>query len=161
MKEINYSLKYEECYINHIDNLETYSRSRRLPAFKTNSHLKEVLDKTSQKHSKICNLIRTKTKGRLDHTSFWQLGTMAVVLTEPYNCNLKDFECDELYVVEIPVNIAPYCGYWDDDPEALPRTKSFLITTQIKKRQLDKIIERLIVASKTQAVWNVTGEAPK
>ncbi|MDA9735297.1 hypothetical protein N9V16_07290 [SAR116 cluster bacterium] len=82
---------------------------------------------------------------------------MAVVMNEPYCNKLEDYECDELYIVEIPANIAPYCGRWNDTFGSEPWTKSFLITSRLKKRQLDKVINRLIERSKKLPAWNYIG----
>ena len=79
-------------------------------------------------------------------------------MTENYLSKLEDYECDELYVVEIPENSAPYCGGYDGTIGAEPGTKSFLITSRLKKRQLDKVINRLIERSKKLPAWNYIGE---
>ena len=141
--ENNNSLSYREQYINHANIPETQARSRRLKSFESASELKEVFNNESYKHIQICEYVRTKTNARLDHTSFWELGNMAVVLSETYNSNLNDFQCSELYIVEIPVNIAPYCGRSTNVRDTKPGTKSFLITKHLKKRQLDKVLQRL------------------
>jgi hypothetical protein len=86
---------------------------------------------------------------------------MAVVLSETYNSNLNDFQCNELYVVEIPVNIALYCGGWSNVLDAKPGTKSFLITTRLKKRQLDKVFQKLKEQSEKMPRWNFIREVGK
>ena len=159
--ENNNSLSYREQYINHANIPETQARSRRLKSFESASELKEVFNNESYKHIQICEYVRTKTNARLDHTSFWELGNMLVVLTETYKSNLEDFNCDELYAVEISVNIAPYCGGWSDALDAKPGTKSFLITTCLKKRQLDKVLQRLKEQSEKMPRWNFIREFGK
>ena len=142
------------CYFSDGDIPEDRARKRRFEQFEPTSGLKEELDYTSLKHQQLCKLVKTKTKARLNHTSFWYLGNMAVVMTEPYNIKLEDFKCIELYVVEIPDNISPYCGRFDATPGAEPWTKSFLITSILKKRQLDEVIKRLTEREKELPPWN-------
>jgi hypothetical protein len=134
---------YADRYINHADIPETRARKRRWREFLAESHLQEVLNKESSKHQEICKLVEKKIEGRLDHVTFLELGHMAVVLTETYRSHLQDFDCDELYVVEVPANNAPYCGSRNEAVGAKPGTKSFLITTRLKKRQLDEVLQRL------------------
>ena len=71
---------------------------------------------------------------------------------------MEDYNCDELYTVEIPVNIAPYCGGWRDGLDLKSGTKSFLITTHLKKRQLDKVFLRLKDQSEKMLRWNFIRE---
>ena len=152
-------LTYRKRYVTYCKPFaETRARDRRLKALKSASHLQEVLTNESPKHQNIRQTVQTKTKARLNHTSYWNLGTMAVVLTEPYNINLEDFDCDDLHVIEVPTNIAPYCGYWDETPGVEPRTKSFLITSILKKRQLEEVLRRLEEAAKNMPPWNQIGE---
>ena len=157
MIENNNSLSYSDRYINHANTSETQDRSRRLTSFESAGELKEILNKESLKHIELCKIVKTKSNGNLDHISFWELGTMAVVMTETYRSKLEDYECDELYVREIPRNIAPYCGSFEDTLGAVPGTKSFLITSRLKKSQLDKVINRLIERSKKLPAWNYIG----
>ena len=154
-------LNYEDRYINHADIPETRARARRFKAFKEATGFIEILNNESYKHIQICEYVQTKTNARLDHTSFWELGNMLVVLTETYKSNLEDFNCDELYAVEISVNIAPYCGGWSDALDAKPGTKSFLITTRLKKRRLDKVLQRLKEQSEKMSLWNYIREIGK
>ena len=154
MKQSNLTLPYEERYINHEDIPETRARKRRFEEFKSTAGFKEELNITSAKHQKLRKLVKTQTNGVTDHISFWWLGNMAVLMNEPYYTKLEDYECAELYVVETPVNIAPYCGRYDDTPGAEPGTKCFLITSILKKRQLDEVIKRLIKREKELPPWN-------
>ena len=123
---------YADHYINHADIPETRTRKRRWREFLAESDFQEVLNMESAKHQAICKLVKTKTEGNLDHVTFLELGHMAVVLTETYRSHLEDFDCDDLHVIEVPTNIAPYCGYWAETPGVEPRTKSFLITSNTK-----------------------------
>ena len=157
----NNLFSYRERYINHANIPETQARSRRLTSFESAGELKEIFNNESYKHIQICEHVRTKTNARLDHTSFWELSNMAVVLSETYNSNLDDFQCNELYVVEIPVNIALYCGGWSNALDAKPGTKSFLITTRLKKPQLDKVLQRLKEQSEKMPFWNFIREVCK
>ena len=154
MIENNNSLSYREAYINHKNIPETQARRRRFTSFEAAGELREILNKESIKHQELCKLVIKKTYGNLNHISFWELGTMAVIMNEPYCNKLEDYECEELYVVEIPANIAPYCGRWNDTFGAEPWTKSFLITRRLKKRQLDEVIKRLIKQEKELPPWN-------
>lgn len=154
MKEFDLRVTYEDRYINFADIPETRARKRRYEEFKSNSQLTESLFKDSPKHQALRKLIKTETMGETDHVTFFELGNMAVVMTEPYNSKLKDYKCAELYVVEIPVNIAPYAGPHHATPGAEPWTKSFLITSILKKRQLDEVIKRLIEREKELDAWN-------
>jgi len=145
---------YADRYINHADIPETWARKRRWREFLAESHLQEVLNKESAKHQAICKLVKTKTEGNLDHVTFLELGHMAVVLTETYRSHLEDFDCVELYVVEVSANNAPYCGGWDEAIGAKPGTKSFLITTRLKKRQLDEVLQRPKQPAEKLPPWN-------
>ena len=154
MKEFDLSATYEDRYINFADIPETRARERRYKEFKSNSHFTESLFQDNPRHQALCKLIKTKTKGEANHVTFFELGNMAVVMTEPYNSELKDYKCAKFYAVEIPVNIAPYCGRFDATPGAEPWTKGFLITSILKKRQLDEVIKRLIKREKELPPWN-------
>ena len=158
---INNSLSYREGYINHANIPETQARSRRLTSFESASELKEILNKESYKHIQIFKSIKKQTNACLIKTFFWELGNMAVLLCETYKSNLEDYQCEKLYIVEIPVNIAPYCGGWNDALDAKPGTKSFLITTCLKKRQLDKVLQRLKEQSEKMPRWNFIREVGK
>jgi hypothetical protein len=142
------------CYFNHEDIPENRARKRRFKEFEVTSGLKEILSYKNAKRLALKKLIKTNTKFSLDHTTFWELGNMTVLMNEPYRSKLEDFVSDKLYVVEIPVNIAPYCGGYDDTPGAVPGTKSFLITSILKKRQLDEVFKRLIEREKELPPWN-------
>ena len=155
---LNIRLNYEDCHINHADIPETRARARRYKAFKEVTRFIEVLNIESVKHQNLRKLVRNKTDGYLDHGTFLKLGYMTVLLNETYNGKLEDYNCDELYTVEIPVNIAPYCGGWRDDLDSKPGTKSFLITTRLKKRQLDKVFQRLKDQSEKMPRWNFIKE---
>ncbi|MDC1209515.1 hypothetical protein N8011_01205 [Pseudomonadota bacterium] len=154
-------LNYEDRYINHADIPETRARARRYKAFKEATGFIEILNKESHKHVEICKYVRIKTHGHLNHITFLELGYMTIVLTEPYQGKLKDFNCDELYTVEIPVDIAPYGGKCSASLETNPGTKSFLITTRLKQRQLDEVLQRLEEQSEKMALWNFIREDSK
>ena len=145
---------YADHYINHADIPETRTRKRRWREFLAESDFQEVLNMESAKHQAICKLVKTKTEGNLDHVTFLELGHMAVVLTETYRSHLEDFDCDELYVVEVPTNIAPYCGRRVGAVGTKPGTKSFLITTRLKKRQLDEVLQRPKQPAEKLPPWN-------
>ena len=83
---------------------------------------------------------------------------MAVILNEPYYGELSDFYHDQLYTVEVPPNISPYCGPHLIEPDAKAQTKSFLTTTRLKKAQLEKVLNRLVEAEKLLPHWNYVGK---
>jgi hypothetical protein len=151
-------LTYEDRHINYVDIPETRARARRYKPFKEVTGFIEVLNIESVKHQNLRRLVHNKTDGYLDHGTFLELGYMTVLLNETYKGKLEDYNCDELYAVEIPVNIAPYCGGWSDALDAKPGTKSFLITTRLKKRQLDKVFQRLKEQSEKMPRWNFIRE---
>ena len=45
----------------------------------------ENVDVESVKHQQLRTLVKTQTDGHMDHTTFLELGHMAVLLTEPYH----------------------------------------------------------------------------
>jgi hypothetical protein len=149
---------YEDRYINHADIPETRARARRFKAFMAASGFTENVDVESVKHQQLRTLVKTQTDGHMDHTTFLELGHMAVLLTEPYFGKIEEFACEELYVVEVPESIAPYCGMWFDELGVEPGTKSFLITTRLKKRQLDEVLEKLKEAAAKMPPWNYLEE---
>jgi hypothetical protein len=149
---------YEDLYINHADIPETRARARRCKAFKDTTGFTQNPNVESVKHQQLQMLVNTQTDGHMDHTTFLELGHMAVLLTEPYNSKIEKFACEELYVVEVPENIAPYCGMWSDELGVKPGTKSFLITTRLKKRQLDEVLEKLKEAAAKMPPWNYLEE---
>ena len=79
-------------------------------------------------------------------------------MSEPYSGKLEDFDHERFAVVEVPTNISPYCGGWDATPGAVTRTKTFLITSILKKRQLEAVLRRLKETAETMPPWNQIGE---
>ena len=154
MKAYSSNSLYFDAYISFAKIPETIARKRRVEEFLKASHLIEVITKECPKHQQIEKLIKKKPNGTLGRYSFWEIGNMAVVMVETYHGKLEDYECDELYVQEIPINIAPYCGRYNHAIGAKPWTASFLITSRLKKRQLDQIINRLIKVEKKLPCWN-------
>jgi prophage regulatory protein len=158
--DIDQRLSYSEAYVDYANTPETKARARRLEAFVSASKLREVLNYSSVKHQTICEIARRKNPRRcLDHCTFWTLANMAVVMSEPYRGALSDQHCDELYAVEVPVNISPYCGGWSCKLGEKPGTRTFLITSILKRRQLDEVFKRLEAAATKLPPWNfVEGE---
>lgn len=148
-------LSYREAHVDYANIPETKARGRRLEAFMSASKLKEVLNYESVKHQTICEIAKRGGSGfHLGRCSFWSLGNMAVVMLEPYDLELSDLNCAELYAVEVPLNISPYCGHWSSKLGEKPWTKTFLITSILKKRQLDEVFQRLQTAAKKLPPWN-------
>jgi hypothetical protein len=146
---------YAERYIEHADTPETRARGRRWKAFLAESGLKENLQDDPPKHRA---LIEAVGRGLLAHTTNLELGNMAVLMTEHYHAKLEDFDHEKFAVIEVPTNIAPYCGSWDPAPGGKPGTKTFLITSILKKRQLEAVLRRLEKAAASMPLWNYAGE---
>ena len=156
--EEEYSMSYQELRFELEPTPENEARERRRDEFVKASLLKEVVLRTSPKHQRMRHIIRRETNGHLDHVSFWELENMAVILNEPYYGELSDFYHDQLYTVEVPPNISPYCGPHLIEPDAIAQTKSFLTTTRLKKAQLQKVLNRLVEAEKLLPHWNYVGK---
>ena len=110
MPHLNQRLNYAECYVSYVspdDIDEKKARGRRWKAFIAATGFVENLDLESAKH---CNLrAALKQSGApMDHTTYLDLGTMAVVMTEPYFGSLDDFHPERFAVIQVPTNIAPY-----------------------------------------------------
>ena len=119
------------------------------------SGFKENLEDDPPKHRA---LIEGVGRGLIAHTTNLELGNMAVLMTEHYHAKLEDFDHERFGVIEVPTNITPYSGGWDPAPGANPGTKSFLITSILKKRQLEEVLRRLEEAAKNMPPWNQIGE---
>ncbi len=152
--DIDQRLSYREARVDYANIPETKARARRLEAFLSASKLKEELNYPSDKHRMICEIARRNPSCFLDHCSFWTLANMAVVMSEPYRGELSDQQCNDLYAIEVPENISPYCGRWSCKPGEKPWTKTFLITSILKRRQLDEVSKRLEAAAKKYPPWN-------
>jgi hypothetical protein len=148
---------YAERYINHADIPETRARGRRWPAFLEASRLIENLEDDPPKRRALFDALGRGGWPK-DHTTYLELGNMAVIMSEPYSGKLEDFDHERFAVIEVPTNIAPYCGSWDPAPGAKPGTKTFLITSILKKRQLDEVKRRLEKAAASMPLWNYAGE---
>ncbi len=147
---------YAYCYINHADIPETRARARRRSAFLEESWLQENLEDDPPKHRALIEALRGK--GVLAHTTNLELGNMAVLMTEHYQAKLEDFDHERFAVIEVPTKFAPYCGSWDPTPGADPGTKTFLVTSILKKRQLEEVLRRLEQAAENMPPWNYVGE---
>ena len=153
--DIDLRLSYREARVDYRDIPETKARARRLEAFMSASKLEEELNYASVKHQRMREIFRQPNlKRHLDHCTFWWLANMAVLMSEPYSGELSDQQCDELYAVEVPENISPYCGRWSPKLGEKPWTKPFLITSILKRRQLDEVFKRLEAAAKKLPPWN-------
>jgi hypothetical protein len=143
---------YAERYIEHADTPETRARGRRWKAFLAESGLKENLQDDPPKHRA---LIEAVGRGLLAHTTNLELGNMAVLMTEHYHAKLEDFDHERFAVIEVPTNIAPYCGGFDRRADAMPGTRSWLIASSADAGVL-KQLEVLLWAAAIRCTkrWN-------
>jgi len=149
----DYAYRYVD--VHEIDEMK--ARGRRWRAFVKATGFVENLDLESPKHCDLRAALK-KIHAPMDHTTYLDLGNMAVVMTEPYHGSLDDFDPERFAVIEVPTNIAPYCGRWNADPGAKPWTKTFLIASILKKRQLEAVGVCLEEAAKDMPPWNYVGE---
>lgn len=113
---------------------------------------------SSPKHDRICQIIAKETNGTLDHLSFWTCGHTHVLLTEAYFNNTPEcYQHDLLYAREVPLEVSPYCGRWNPEGGALPWTQSVLVTTSLKRQQLDRVLENLHKIAALSPPWNHLG----
>ena len=156
---LNQRENYAERYVFPDDIDERKARGRRWKAFIAATGFVENLNLLSPKH---CDLVAALKRSRapMDHTTYLDLGNMAVVMTEPYpwRGSLDDFDPERFAVIEVPTNIAPYCGSWDPTPGAQPLTNTYLIASILKKRQLEAVGVCLEEAVKDEPDWNYLGE---
>jgi len=144
-------MSYRDCYVYPpSERHKCKARERRLTAFESVPGLIEVLDIDSPKHQSI----RRSIKGHLDHTSFWEFLGTPIVLNEPYYGQLSDYQTQGLAAVELPDEIAPYCGFWGATPGPRPGTKSFLITNAVSERKLQKLLQILKEIATHMPPWN-------
>jgi hypothetical protein len=76
-------------------------------------------------------------------------------MNEPYQGQLSDYQTDGLAAVELPHEIAPYCGVWDPAPGALPRTRTFLICNAVSEKKLLRLLDLLKQAAASMPRWNI------
>lgn len=147
---------------------EELARKRRYRLFVEASGMQEItLSRSdfyrwnSPKHGRTYDIVKHQTEGWLDHVSAWIFGNCCILLTEAYYKNTPEhYQHNQLYSLELPVEISPYCGGWNPDEGSFPRTRSVLITNILKARQLDRIYETLREAATTAPPWNYVGEEP-
>jgi len=132
---------------------EWLTRSRRAVMFADHSKLKPVKCK-----QRSFGAILSKLRDSLheDHASCWvgSSGT-CFILNEPYMFEqdyIKRLEANGLAGILLPVDISPYCGWWNTLIGALPRTHSFLICDISAKAELDAIARALSEAN--TPAWN-------
>jgi hypothetical protein len=111
-------------------------------------------------HRKLCLDVAQHVD--IDHETVWLSETGGVyLLSEPYDGyeNYDRILTTHSYcVIEVPVNISPYCGGWKDTPGQLPSTRSFVITKSKNYEDLLLIAGRLSAAVETLPAWNDVSE---
>lgn len=132
---------------------EQLARTRRVIGFADTSGLQPV--RFSKKHFKDL-LDRTHKGMRCDHVTFWKSfwGT-SFILNEPYRVNtdyINRLNAQGLVVIEIPVNISPYCGSWNVAAGSLPWSRSFLICDASDEQELLEIQRTL--SAQISVAWN-------
>lgn len=157
MNSLNHQPNYADCYVFPDDIDERKARGRRWQAFLEATGFVENLNCESPKHCDLRAALK-KICAPMDHTTYLDLGNIAVVMTEPYCGSLDDFDPERFAAIEVPTNIAPYCGRWDSAPGSKPWTKTFLVSSILKKRQLEAVGVRLEEADKNMPPWNYVGE---
>tara|TARA_Y100000588_G_C13392431_1_gene559648 strand:- start:17 stop:502 length:486 start_codon:yes stop_codon:yes gene_type:complete len=149
---------YAERYVFPDDIDERRARGRRWRALIEATGFVENLEDEPPKHCVLRAALKN-SRAPMDHTTYLDLGNMAVVMTEPYwRTSLDDFDPERFAAIEVPANIAPYCGFWNPAPGATPLTKTYLIASITKKRQLEVVGVRLEEAAKDMPAWNYMGE---
>jgi hypothetical protein len=134
-------------------NNELLARARRVIFFADNSNLKPF--KISPKS--FSGLLDKARKGmRCDHISCWKSGWgTSFILNEPYVFD-EDYteQLDRLglAVIELPIDVSPYCGSWNGVLGSKPGTRSFLICDARHSQELEAIVDVLI--SKRTVPWN-------
>ena len=156
MISLNQRENYADCYVFPDDIDERKARGRRWKAFIAATGFVENLDLRSPKHCDLRAALK-QSGAPMDHTTYLDLGNMAVVMTEPYHGSIDDFDLERFAVIEVPINMAPYCGRWNANPGAKPWTKTFLVASILKKRQLESVGLRLEEADKDAPPWNYVG----
>jgi hypothetical protein len=150
----NLKPSYRDRFVNLPPKLpEHYARDRRLTEFEKAGNLTEVLH-VSPRHTAIRHLIQ----GHVDHISYWVFEGTPIVMNEPYQGQLSDYQTDGLAAIELPHEIAPYCGRvinWDSSDRAKPNTKTFLICKAVSAKKLQKLLERLSQAAANMPRWNI------
>lgn len=138
------------------DHPEYKARSRRIDLFQQITGLQEYLWSDADAHRFICKKIPC---GYLDHTSFWTLGKTPLVLVEPYESRTAGVLIpDDLFVIEIPIPLAPYSGFVGIDPPIKPDTRSYLFCNKISRRKLQKLKEILDQAAENRPHWSYFDE---
>lgn len=134
-------------------NNELLARARRVIFFADTSKLQPV--KYSQKS--FLSLVERARKGmRCDHLSYWESKWgVSFILNEPYvvEDNYKEELAKQgLAVIELPIDVSPYCGSWNDTAGTKPGTRSFLICDSLDTQELEAIVNVLV--SKRTVPWN-------
>ena len=93
-----------------------------------------------------------------DHRSIWRSrnGTL-FFLNEPYHGVVdaqQQLHSAGLIAMVVPVDLSPYCGWWDATPGSMPGTRSYLIGEAGDASELGAIIQRLQFAAPLAPRWN-------
>jgi hypothetical protein len=125
-------LGYEEPYY------EQLTRARRTVLFTDISGLTPMPDGLMEFH-KLNDLVRESYF--TDHSTNWISENGSVFyLTEPYyNLDPRHSKNIPLVSIIIPNEIAPYCGMWSKNKDAIPGSTSFLISFKENEDELTKL----------------------
>ena len=157
MNSLNQRGNYADCYVFPEDIDERKARGRRWKAFLAATGFVENLDLASPKHCDLRAVLK-QSGAPMDHTTYLDLGNMAVVMTEPYwKTSVDDYDPERFAVIRVPTRIAPYCGSWDPTLGAKPLTNTYLIASILKKRQLEAVGLCLEEEANDMPPWNYVG----
>ena len=144
-------LNYSDCYINHAPDLpEARARKRRLKLFLEATSFVETFT-APEFNDRIPRSLK-------DHVSYWSDGLREFVLGEPYGYVLPVKPIAGIAYIELPYEIAPYCGGWSDHADGKPGTRSLLFALAENSSALKDIEIKLMVEGWLAPRWNVVEE---
>jgi hypothetical protein len=125
-----YICDYEAIYVDHAPGEDfTLARARRVRRFKTVTGLEVVprSERRTRSYAKMYDYFRWSANGRvnLDHTTFWRLGNIPFLMTEPYDGGKSQLIHRDYVGIIIPEELSPYCGFWRP-PSTDPGSCSYL-----------------------------------
>ena len=139
---------YSDRYINHAPELpEAIARKRRLKRFLTATDFDELRKKP--------NFTDRIPRSLQDHVSYWSDDLREFVLCEPYDRVLPVKPIAGLVYIELPIEIAPYCGGWSDHADGKPGTRSLLFALAENSSALKDIEIKLMVEGWQAPRWNL------
>jgi hypothetical protein len=137
------SCDYEARYVDHAPGEDfTKARSRRVRLFKKVTGL-EVIPRSCKRTRSIDKMYdyfrwTPGTNVRLDHVSFWCLGPIPFLMTEPYDCGRSQLIHPDYVGIKIPKALSLYCGSWPSPSSDEPGTDSYLYTP---KRYVEVLVD--------------------